>query len=220
MTTKGGRDRRTRKRLLDAATRLFAERGLKYVTVRAICRAARANVAAVNYHFGDKMGLYREVLEDAASVVTKMTAEAIAAGEGRPADERFRAYVRINCQHIFRAGPKNRLQQLMHRELQEPTEMLDTIIERVWKPRFEYLGRIVGELLDLPPGDARVGRALLSVHAQIVMFKPSPVQVRMGENVGHLFDAATVADHIIAFSLAGFEACRAAPAGPASAGRL
>jgi hypothetical protein len=108
----------------------------------------------------------------------------------------------------------------MHRELQEPTEMLDTIIERVWKPRFEYLGGIVGELLGLPPDDARVGRALLSVHAQIVMFKPSPVQMRMGESVGHLFDAVSVADHIIAFSLAGFEAYRAAAAVPAAAGRL
>jgi AcrR family transcriptional regulator len=220
VTTRGGRDRRTRKRLLDAATRLFADRGFRYVTVRAICRAARANVAAVNYHFDDKMGLYREVLEDAASVVTKMTAEAIEAGEGLPADERFRAYVRINCQYIFRAGPKNRLQQLMHRELQEPTAMLDAIIDRVWKPRLEYLGGIVGELLGLPPDDARVGRVLLSVHAQIVMFKPSPVQRRMGRNVEQIFDPAEVANHIIAFSLAGFGAYRAAPAAPAAAGRL
>jgi hypothetical protein len=149
-----------------------------------------------------------------------MTAEAIAAGEGLPAEERFRAYVRINCQHIFRAGPKNRLQQLMHRELQEPTAMLDAIIDRVWKPRLEYLGGIVGELLGLPPDDARVGRVLLSVHAQIVMFKPSPVQRRMGRNVEQIFDPAEVANHIIAFSLAGFEAYRAAPAAPAAAGRL
>ena len=50
-------DRETRDRLLKASTRLFADRGFKHVTVREICRAARANVAAVNYHFGDKLGL-------------------------------------------------------------------------------------------------------------------------------------------------------------------
>ena len=46
-------DRETRERLLKAAEALFAERGFKRVTVREICLAARANVAAVNYHFGD-----------------------------------------------------------------------------------------------------------------------------------------------------------------------
>ena len=59
------RDTETRDRLLKAAERLFADRGFKKVTVRDICRAARANVAAVNYHFGDKLGLYREVLQSA-----------------------------------------------------------------------------------------------------------------------------------------------------------
>src|SRR6516225_8210096 len=57
------RDRETRERVLKAAAQLFADRGFKKVTVRDICRAARANVAAVNYHFGDKGGLYREVLQ-------------------------------------------------------------------------------------------------------------------------------------------------------------
>jgi AcrR family transcriptional regulator len=42
------RDTETRARLLKAAERLFAERWFKKVTVRDICRAARANVAAVN----------------------------------------------------------------------------------------------------------------------------------------------------------------------------
>ena len=51
------RDAATRARLLAAAGRLFADRGFKKVTVREICRAARANVAAINYHFGDKLGL-------------------------------------------------------------------------------------------------------------------------------------------------------------------
>ena len=59
----GRNDRETRDRLLKASEQLFAARGFRDVTVRDICRAARANVAAVNYHFGDKLGLYREVLQ-------------------------------------------------------------------------------------------------------------------------------------------------------------
>ena len=58
-------DADTRERLVTAASELFAENGFRKVTVRDICTAAGANVAAVNYHFGDKLGLYREVLERA-----------------------------------------------------------------------------------------------------------------------------------------------------------
>ena len=52
---------RTRARLLEAAERLFAERGFRATSVRALTSEARCNVASVNYHFGGKEGLYREM---------------------------------------------------------------------------------------------------------------------------------------------------------------
>lgn len=53
----------TRERLLDAAERLFADRGLDAVSVRDVTDAAGANSAAVHYHFGSKQGLATAVLE-------------------------------------------------------------------------------------------------------------------------------------------------------------
>jgi len=50
-------EQETRERLLAEGARLFAARGYAGVTVRAICRAAHANVAAINYHFHGKRGL-------------------------------------------------------------------------------------------------------------------------------------------------------------------
>ena len=52
----------TRERVLKAAQRLFADHGYKDTTVRAVVTRARVNQAAINYHFGGKDGLYREVL--------------------------------------------------------------------------------------------------------------------------------------------------------------
>ena len=54
---RGGADvAETRARLLDTARHLFAERGFEDVTVREICRGAGANLALVNYYFGESWG--------------------------------------------------------------------------------------------------------------------------------------------------------------------
>jgi AcrR family transcriptional regulator len=53
VTKRRADEQQTRRRILDAATRQFVVKGYKHVTIREICREARANVAAVNYHFRD-----------------------------------------------------------------------------------------------------------------------------------------------------------------------
>src|SRR5580658_5428449 len=52
----------THTKLLDAAGQVFAESGFQAATVREICARAGVNIALVNYHFGDKLELYTEVL--------------------------------------------------------------------------------------------------------------------------------------------------------------
>lgn len=52
----------TRERLLDTAERLFGEKGIRETSLRDITAEAKANLAAVNYHFGSKEGLLRAVL--------------------------------------------------------------------------------------------------------------------------------------------------------------
>jgi AcrR family transcriptional regulator len=55
--------RGTRERLLEAAEFLIGERGFKVTSLREITERAEANVAAVNYHFGSKDGLYVALFE-------------------------------------------------------------------------------------------------------------------------------------------------------------
>lgn len=57
----------TREQILEAATRLFAERGFYGASVREITREGGASVNAVSYHFGSKEGLYREIVDQLAS---------------------------------------------------------------------------------------------------------------------------------------------------------
>src|ERR1700741_2365822 len=81
---KPSEDLETRSRLLQAGARLFAERGFARVTVRDICTKADANVAAVNYHFGGKDGLYQAVMRKAIDTMQATTEAARAARRDAP----------------------------------------------------------------------------------------------------------------------------------------
>jgi AcrR family transcriptional regulator len=58
-----GHTEAVREALLRAARELFSQRDFRAVPVRSIAARARVNPALVNYHFGDKRGLYRAMLE-------------------------------------------------------------------------------------------------------------------------------------------------------------
>ena len=124
------RDLETRERLLKAAAQLFADRGFKRVTVRDICRVARANVAAVNYHFGDKTGLYREVLQLAIETIRSTNDAARAAGEGLPPDERLRQYIKVSLCRVMSTSNLSWISRIVHRELSDPTPAVDALVDQ------------------------------------------------------------------------------------------
>jgi AcrR family transcriptional regulator len=152
------RDEETRERVLRAAAQLFADRGFKKVTVRDICRAARANVAAVNYHFGDKSGLYREVLQRAIDTVRATSEAARVAGEGKPADERLRRYIHVSLCRVVAEGATSWISRLIQREIADPTPAFDALVDQGIRPRIDDLSAIVADLLGCQPGDERVAR--------------------------------------------------------------
>ncbi len=53
----------TVQKVVEVATRLFAEKGYEGTSTKEICRDAGVNVAAIHYHFKSKENLYRAVVE-------------------------------------------------------------------------------------------------------------------------------------------------------------
>jgi AcrR family transcriptional regulator len=205
-------DRETRDRLLAAAARLFAERGFKKVTVRAICQAGKANVAAVNYHFGDKLGLYREVLQSAIDIMRSTSDAARRAGDGQPPDEQLRRYIHVYLQRVLADGGNTWIHRLVNREIADPTPVFDALVEQGIRPRMEYLAGLVAAIAGCAADDPRVLRCVASIQSQSVFYLPNPVASRLG--VKTTFTAAEIdeiAQHITAFSLAGIHATAAAP---------
>lgn len=195
----------TRRQLLEAAGEVFADAGFREATVRAICQRAGANVAAINYHFGDKETLYREVLSYGHGKGLEKYPLLLNVAENAPAEKRLHAFIYSMLQRIFDKDPKSWQGRLMAREMIEPSAALDSLIEERFKPTMDLLMKIVGEILHRPANDERTERCALSVIGQCVFCHHGrPIVTRMFPKQSPA-DAAGIknlADFVTQFSLA------------------
>jgi len=215
----------TRRRVLSAAGEIFAERGFREATVREICERAGANIAAVNYHFRDKEGLYRAVFQD-ANVAAMERYPVERAGE-RGADssaapaEQLRGYVRNFIARLLDDdGRPSWHGQLMAREMVEPTAVLDEQARDFVRPQFERLCAIVRLLLGAGASEDAIVRSACSVAGQCLFYKHArPMIERAMPEVR--FDAAArveLGEHIAEFSLRAMTVAGAAGASGKGAG--
>ena len=195
----------TRRQLLESAGEVFAEVGFRNATVREICQRAGANVAAINYHFGDKETLYLEVLRYAHVRALEKYPLLLNVPEDAPPEKKLFAFVHSLLLRIFDKGPISWHGRLMSREMIEPTPALDSLIEERIRPMSSVLWKVIGELLECPPTDDRVLRCAFSVVSQCVFY--NHCRPAVGKIFPHLLphDPASIealAKHITLFSLA------------------
>lgn len=115
---------RTRARILEVALPLFASHGYDGVGMRAVAEAAQVNVATIAWHFGDKHGLYSEVVRRIYQTLGDLRVEGLELEEGDP----LRASVRL-CWRFVR---EHDLQiRLLHRHLLDQGAHTDVGMEAV-----------------------------------------------------------------------------------------
>jgi AcrR family transcriptional regulator len=114
--------RETRNRLLEEAERLFAERGFEATSVRDITAAAGANLAAVNYHFGGKDKLYREVFRRRLNAVKEQRLAAVRAAAARDdgLEDLVRSFTEAVLAPFVDVREGVRVTQLVVREFADP----------------------------------------------------------------------------------------------------
>jgi AcrR family transcriptional regulator len=182
----------TRQALLTAAADVFAEAGFRNATIRDICRRAKANVAAVNYHFGDKAALYSEVLAEQSRLARERFPAGAAVPELGP-DEQLQAFIRSFLQRVLSPELHARHGRIMAREMVDPI-----------RPDSEKLLAILRTLLGpgTPPATLRlcamsvVGQILFYCHCQPVIQRLFPEAPADASRLDEL------AEHISRFSLA------------------
>jgi len=202
----------TKRRVVDAASALFAERGFHGSTVRDIAQRAKVNLAAGHYHFGSKETLYLEVLRaQFADIMAELEQRGARLARGRrpPGRAALRALLHTRVAAILEllVGPPPSLHgTLMMREMCDPSAALPDIVEQFIQPHKRELEAIVAALFPRLPR-ATVERCVFSIVGQVFFYRHMlpALQLMIGEDQLTRAWWRITAEHIAEFSLGGMQ---------------
>jgi TetR/AcrR family transcriptional regulator, regulator of cefoperazone and chloramphenicol sensitivity len=196
---------KTRDAIMEAAGQIFAEQGYSGATVRDICRQAGVNIAAINYHFGDKKGLYLAVLKHYQEMAFQTYPPNLGMEEKQNPEEKLRAFIRSFLLRIMDKGRPAWFGKLLAREFTEPTWAFDILVEETIRPSFQLLTEIVAALLGKGRKERKVMLCSMSIVGQCLYFRHShPVITRLFP--GEVFGSGQIdelTEHIARCSLRG-----------------
>jgi AcrR family transcriptional regulator len=174
--------------LLRAAGELFAENGPDGTSIRAIADRADANIAAVNYHFGTKENLYREVLR---FVVTE--GQDIDAGEYLRAAQQAKAPAELTAiiQRLVHArfaaylspDKPQWMNRLLIRSFLQPSHVLEEIVRDQFVPDRDNLIAVFQTARpDMSRQEARLLMHALSAQVCFYIFARTPLLMSLGSD--------------------------------------
>jgi AcrR family transcriptional regulator len=201
----------TRQRLLEAACMVFAEKGYRDATIQEICDRAGANVAAVNYHFGDKERLYDLAWRYAYDLARDKYPIEVELSEEVGPEKRLEIVIRSLLGRIFDSGLAGCFPKFTLRESAEPTSALVKIVDEVMRPHGKYVGEIMNQLLGQSADNHHTHLCAMSVISQCLFFSFNRNIRKLIINRDSLSskEVDALADHIYRFVLAGIRDVRA-----------
>lgn len=191
-----------RQRLLEAAEEVFARKGFDGATVREICDRAGMNVAAINYHFGDKERLYTETVRNAHQCGMAQMRLADWPADAPPV-ERLRSFIQTMARTMHEPVRPTAL-QLMMREMSNPSPAAEAVVREEIQPMAHRLRGIIAELF--PHLSTRTHLMIgFSVVGQCLFYRQNRrvSELLFGADAVNALDADAVADHITRLTLAG-----------------
>jgi len=207
----------TRLHILETAGQLFAERGFAESTSKEICTRAGTNMAAVNYHFGSRDGLYEAVLIEAHRQLVSM--DELVSLASVPADPRLK--LRTFLTHLMEMGSQPKAPwgfRVVLREALSPSPALPVMVRQAVLPKAKLIRGLIGGIMGLPDEHPSVQRAMLFVVLPCIVMTVAPKDLR-NEVLPALKNTEGLADDLMRYVFAGLDAVakEAKAAAPAAA---
>jgi AcrR family transcriptional regulator len=225
----------TKKKLLCAAIKVFAEKGFDGATVRDICFQVGANVAAVNYYFGGKENLYKSILQMMFKKGQEFRREEESRQrQGQTPEERLRHYINRVCRWTFGVSEQDPsscgellsdqgtlrfnellvdLRKIFLREMtRATTPELDEKVYQLLRDDTEEIRSIIRDIIGHDAPEDVVRDCDCSIIGQILYYDTHwSVHLRLNPNRPSMQEyLGKLVDHITRFSLAGLEATKKA----------
>jgi len=191
-------------RLLESAGPIFAEKGFAGATIREICHAAGANLASVNYHFGDKRRLYIETVKH-AHPLSKVPNEPLGWPPHTPASHKLAHLIAVALRQMYGMNREPWQARLLMREMTAPSDAARELIEQFIRRRFNQLCDVLGEILPAEVPPHRLKQTAFSVIGQVVYLRAAAPVIRqiVGEDDwGDHFRLDDLIEHVVSFSFA------------------
>lgn len=138
----------TKEKLLTAAVDVFARKGYRDATVAEICELAEANIASINYHFGSKDKLFRQVLRRAfAWAEAKYPIRGDLPKDAQP-EERLKVFINAVIKRCFETGPAGQFDRIMSHEGTRESAPHEVIFAEINQLQGELLESILRSILN------------------------------------------------------------------------
>lgn len=212
----------TRERILNAAEFLFVEQGFEATSLRQITTKAGANLAAVNYHFGSKEALVREVFErrlrglNTARLAELDAAEAEASGRPLALERLIEAFLLpVLRMSKDRSHGGHTFIRLLGRAYTEPTQTVRKLLADEYAGVVERFKRALFHALPSVPEKELIWRMHFALGAMsYAIAGTDSVQLIASYEVRDTDDIEAIMKRIVPFIVAGIAAPAPAAAAP------
>ena len=175
----------TQQRVLKAAADIFAEKGFRDATIAEICERAGANIASVNYHFGDKEKLYDEVWRHSFALAAASHPLDGGLPQNATTEDCLYSYANAILHRIFSEDDTGLFAKLLYREMASPTLALDRIAEEALQPQNQLLRNVLEKTLGAKFDETQLRLCMHSIIGQCAFYNFSrPLRERvMGKKI-------------------------------------
>lgn len=177
----------TRRRIIEAAAAVFAEKGFHRASTRSICARAGVNAASVNYHFRSKAELYAQVVRGSSARMLAV-ARPDAPDDAADLPTRLRRYVAsvfVDPAADPEAGATEALRaRILAWEMLEPTGVVEDLRRDAVAPHLEILRAIVRDGLGPAAAEGDVDVVAMAIVGQaVVLHHVAPLFPALAEAV-------------------------------------